>query len=188
MGKEEKIDIELFKLVTRAIAESDDLEMMTGNLCQLMVGALEIKGCSLFALNLDTEELEILGSFGLSVQYVNKGPVLSEKSISRTVKGHPVVVSDINRSDSLQYPDEAKAEGIRAIVSLPIKLYGRVIGALRLYHRKVWDVSRQDLDSLLVFCEMIGLAMMYTRLLNALQSVKETVGDIHDVWLEPRGD
>jgi transcriptional regulator with GAF, ATPase, and Fis domain len=185
MGMEEKLDIDLFKVVTRAIAQSDNLEVMTDHLSQLLVAALEIKGCSIFALNHETEELEILGTFGLSVGYVNKGPVLTAKSIARTVKGEPIVVGDISRSDLLQYPEEAEAEGVRSIVSLPIKLQNRVIGALRLYHHSVWNLSVNDLDSLMLLSEIIGLALMYTRLRFALRSVKESVNDIHAVWLEP---
>jgi signal transduction protein with GAF and PtsI domain len=184
MGMEEKLDIDLFKVVTRAIAQSDHLEMMTDHLSQLLVAALGIKGCSIFALNHETEELEILGSFGLSISYVNKGPVLTAKSIARTVRGEPIVVSDITRSDLLQYPEEAKAEGVRAIVSLPVKLRDRVIGVLRLYHHDTWNLSVSDLDSLLVLAEIIGLALVYTRLRLAVRSVKESVNEIHEVWLE----
>jgi signal transduction protein with GAF and PtsI domain len=185
MNVEAKIDIEMFKVVTRSIAQSDDLEVMATHLAQLMVGALDIKGCTIFALNIEDQELEILASFGLSPEFLNKGPVLSAKSIAGTVKGESVVISDISKGQGLQYPQAAIDEGIRAIVSLPVVIYGKVIGALRLYHRDVWDISEQDLDSLLLLAEIIGLAMNYTRLLNALKSVKQTVGDIHTVWLHP---
>jgi transcriptional regulator with GAF, ATPase, and Fis domain len=184
MGREDKIDIDVFKVVTRAIAHSDSLEAMTAYLSQLLVAALGIKGCSILALNPETSELEILGSFGLSMRYLNKGPLLSKKSISRTIKGEVVMVSDIEKARALQYPEEAKKEGIQAIASLPIKLYNRVIGALRLYHHDVWKISPQDMDSLLVLTEMIGLAMVYMRLYNALRAVKEAAGDVHMVWMK----
>jgi signal transduction protein with GAF and PtsI domain len=186
MSTREKIDIDIFKVVNRAIAQSDSLDIMATHLSQLLVGALEIKGCTIFALNLESEELEILASFGLSLNYLNKGPVLKDKSIHNTLKGQPVVISDTSSTSMLQYPDNAKEEGIQAIVSLPIKFYGRVIGSLRLYHHEVWEVSDRDLDSLLLLAENIGLAMTYTRLLNAMQAVKDTVNEVHRIWLEPR--
>ena len=187
MSKEIKIDIDTFKVVTRAVAQSDNLEVMAGHLAQLLVGMLGIKGCSIFARNVETDELEPVATFGLSMQYLNKGPVLSEKSISRTIKGEPIVISDIKDSDMLQYPREAEEEGIRAVVSLPIQLYGRVIGALRLYHRDVLQMSQPDLDSLMLLAEIVGLAMTYTRLLNAMRNVKGAVDDIHAVWLGSQG-
>ena len=66
---------------------------------------------------------------------------------------------------------------------MPINFYGRVIGALRLYHTDVWDISDRDVDSLLVLSENIGLAMTYTRVLKALKTIKYTVDDIHSIWL-----
>jgi len=183
MSAEEKIDIDLFKVVFRAIAHSDNLEIMADHLTQLLVAALEIKGCTIFALNPESNELEDLASFGLSMSYLEKGPVLSGKSITDTSKGKPIVISDVNHTDRLQYPKDAKEEGIGAIVSVPINFNGRVIGALRLYHHEVWDISDRDVDSLLVLAENIGLAMTYTRVLNALKTIRYTVDDIHSIWL-----
>ena len=70
MAVENKIDINIFKIVTKAIAESNDLVIMANHLTQLLVSALEIKGCTLFALNSVTKELEVLASFGMSINYI----------------------------------------------------------------------------------------------------------------------
>ena len=183
MGAEEKIDIDLFKTVFRAIAQSDNLEIMANHLTQLLVAALEIKGCTIFALNPEYDELEVLASFGLSTDYIQKGPVLSDKSIADTFSGKPFVIPDIKSSDKLQYPEDAEKEGVNAIVSVPINFYGRVIGALRLYHHEIWDISDRDVDSLLVLAENIGLAMTYTRVLKALKTIRYTVDDIHGIWM-----
>jgi transcriptional regulator with GAF, ATPase, and Fis domain len=183
MSVNEKIDINIFKVVFRAIAHSDNLEIMANRLAQLLVAALEIKGCTIFVLDPDSEELEVLASFGLSMGYLNKGPILTKKSIGATLKGNPIVVRDVNDTDLLQYPQDAKKEGIGAIVSIPIKFYGKVIGALRLYHHDVWDIPEQDVDSLHVLAENIGLAMTYTRVLKAMKTIRYTIDDIRGLWM-----
>lgn len=186
MAVEEKIDIDVFKVVFRAMAQSDNLEIMANHLAQLLVATLEIKGCTIFALSRETEELEVLASFGMSMGYVNKGPVLSKKSIVATLKGKPIVVQDVNNTDLLQYPEDAIKEGIGAIVSIPILFFGEVVGALRLYHHEIWDISEKDVDSLLVLAENIGLAMAYTRVLKALKTIRYTTDNIRGLWmLEP---
>jgi signal transduction protein with GAF and PtsI domain len=179
MSIEEKIDIDLFKVVTRAVAHSQSLEAMTAYLSQLLVAALGIKGCSIFVMNPENGELEIIGTFGLSVRFVNKGPVLLKNSIARTLNGMPVVVSDVTKGKMLQYPEQTRAEGIRSIVSLPVKLHDKVIGGLRLYHHDVWKISERDLDSLIVLAEMIGLAMSFTRQKNCLQIIQAALEDTH---------
>jgi signal transduction protein with GAF and PtsI domain len=182
MPVEEKIDIDLFKVVFKAMAQSDNLEIMANHLTQLLVATLEIKGCTIFAINPETGELEVLASFGLSMNYVHKGPLLKDKSIGATLEGKPIAIRDINKTDHLQYPEDAKEEGIGAIVSIPIKFYDSVIGALRLYHHKVWDISEKDVDSLSVLARNIGLAMAFTRMLKTVKKIRYAIDDVESLW------
>lgn len=175
MSADAKITIDTFKTVTKAIAKSDNLDLMTNHLAQLLVAALDIKGCTIFILNPETRELEILASFGLSPKYLSKGPLLADKSIAANLKGEPVIVSDVSKDKTIQYPEEAKKEGIAAILSIPIVFSNETLGALRLYHREVWHISERDVDSLHLLAENIGLAMTYTRLLNAVHSITEVI-------------
>lgn len=95
MAKEDKISIDVFKVVAKAAAESDNLTIMVSHLAQLLVAALEIKGCSIFVLNLDKQELEPLATFGLSTTYLSKGPIKADKSVGCTLRGEPVIIRDI---------------------------------------------------------------------------------------------
>ena len=183
MASKDNIDIGIVKMICRSIDKRDDLEQIATNLTHGFVGTLGIKGCTIFALNPETEELEMLASSGLSIAYLNKGPVLASKSLEQESMGQPIVIADVSTSDRLQYPENAKTEGIGAIISLPIKLADEFIGALRLYHYEPWEISENDVDTLGLIAEYLGLVMMYARLKNALLTVKETVNEVHDVWL-----
>jgi len=184
MPVEDKIDTGIIKVVTQSIADTRDLETMSNHLTQLLVGSLGIKGCTIFVLNPETEELEVLSSFGLSVNYLNKGPLSVNKSIDHRLNPVPVVVGDVGAETGLQYPEEARQEGIGGMVSLPMHLYNRLVGVLRLYHFEPWDISNNDLDCLSTLAEMVGLAIMYSRLLTAYKSIKEIVDYVHPVWVE----
>ncbi len=185
MAIKDIMELDIFKMIVRSVAESYNLETMSNRSAQFLVGALEIKASAIFALNPETEELEHLASFGLSVDYLNKGPVNIGKSNGRTSRKEPIAIKNVTKSDMLQYPEQAEQEGIMAIVSVPILFSGRVIGLLRLYHHDTWDISKNDLDALSVLAEIIGMAMMYSRIRSVLQSVKDAVGEVHPVWLEP---
>jgi signal transduction protein with GAF and PtsI domain len=175
MVDQDKINIDTFKIVTKAIAESDDLEILTNHLCQLLVAALEIRACTIFMLNIEQTELEVLASFGLSSKYMTKGIIRADKSIGCTLKGEPVVIPDVSKAQSLQYPKEAVEEAIGAIVSIPLMFLGDPIGVLRLYHHQAWNISERDLDSLLLLGENIALAMRYTSLMNAAKILNEVI-------------
>lgn len=187
MVSENRINIDIFKAVTRSVAHSEDLDVMTNHLAQLLTAGLDIKGCAIFVLNAVTEELEILASFGLSAKYLTKGPLNTPKSIRETFQGNPVVIADISKKNkSLQYPDEARKEGIAAIVSLPVVHLGEVVGVLRLYHWEPWQVSDQDLESLQILAGLVGLAMTYTRFHNTVHAIAEVLGHTFQVELKPK--
>ncbi len=184
MSIENKIDIEIFKVIKSAMQPSSDIEDMGHSLVQLLTGALDIKGCTLFVANPANKELEILTTFGLSTNYLSKGAISSQKSITAIYNKKPKVIEDTANTDLLQYPEDARKEGIQSIISLPVVFSGKVIGALRLYNHKPWDVSVSDIETLMLFADQVGLSMMYTRLLNAFMLIKDTVEDVHDIWVD----
>lgn len=184
MSTENKIDMEIFKIIKTAMHSSSDLEDMGNRLVQLLTGALDIKGCTLFAVNPDNKELEILTTFGLSPGYLRKGSISSKKSIAAIYNQKPVVVADTSQTNLLQYPEAARKEGIKSIISLPVVFSDKVIGAIRLYNHKSWNVSEHDLDTLMLFADHVGMAMMYTRLLNAFMLIKDAVDGVHTIWVD----
>lgn len=175
MAKQDKITMDVFKVVTKVLVESDNLTVMLESLSQLLVAALEIKGCAIFVLNLEKEELELMASSGLSPAYLAKGPLKADRSVGCTLKGEPVLIPDVSISRQLQYPEAARKEGIAAIVSVPMFFLKEVVGVLRLYHREVWDISERDVESLFILGEQIGLAMMFSRLLNMVQGIQDAI-------------
>lgn len=181
MTTQDRIDIDIFKVISRSIAESDNLQDMSDHLTQLLVGAMGIKGAGLFVLNRETGELEMLASTGLSLNYLNKGPILINQSIDRQLRGEPIVIEDVSESDRLQYPEDARREGIGAIVSLPVQIRGSVIGRLRLYHFEPWQISDRDMDSLQLLAGIIAVAMEYTRMSNILSFIKSQVDELNAV-------
>ncbi len=183
MAQENKISLEIFQLLVQTVAASHHIEEMGDQLTQVLVGALGIKGASIFILNPEREELELLASAGLSIDYVNKGPILVEKSIKLGSNREPVVIEDTAATDRLQYPEKATKEGIRSIVSYPVAARGRLIGSLRLYHSEAWSVSAGDLRFVESLSQTVGLAFLCFRLSSAIHGVKETVNDIHPIWL-----
>jgi signal transduction protein with GAF and PtsI domain len=187
MENEVRITMDTFKAVTKAIAQSDNLENMCTYLSELLVAALRIKGCAVWVLDLESKQLELLASFGLSPRYLTKGPLLAKKSLAANLEGKPVIVRDVSKDDNVQYPEQAKEEGIASMLSMPITFLDELIGALRLYHGKTWDVNDQDVDSLQLLAENVGLAMSYTRLCNALNAISEVIQSVGgDRCMSPR--
>jgi len=183
MSNDYKIDLEKYKLIVETVFDATNPAIMGSQTTHLLVSTMGVKGASIFVVNPGTESLEILATEGLSMAYVNKGPILVDKSIKLSSNLKPVIIADTIDSDQLQYPEKAETEGIRSIVSLPINLRGKIIGALRVYHSEPWEVSESELSFFRLLTLNIGMALRYFRLSSVVQCTKDTLDEIHPVWL-----
>lgn len=179
----DKLNLEHFRIIVDTVFDASDPTLMASQMTQLIVSAMAVKGASVFVVNPGKEELEILATEGLSLDYRNKGPILTDQSIKLTPNLKPVIVADTRASDQLQYPEKADQEGIRSIVSLPVNLRGKIIGALRIYHAEPWQISDNDLALLNLMTRYLGMALRYFRLAAAVRCTRETLNEIHPVWL-----
>ncbi|MGA7874399.1 MAG: GAF domain-containing protein [Desulfoferrobacter sp.] len=105
------------------------LEMVVQKVSQLLGG----KGCTVRLLDSKTQKLYLAQSFGLSKEFLNKGPVDAQKSIAENMAGKIVVIDDVITDPRLQYQAEAIEEGIRKVLSIPLIVRSKVIGVLRLF-------------------------------------------------------
>jgi signal transduction protein with GAF and PtsI domain len=130
------------------------------------VKTLNVKGCTIFLLDQMEKKLKISSSYGLSEAYMNKGPVDSEKSIVVTLSGKWVLIPDATNDYRIQYPVEAKKEGIMTILSVPMSLKEKIIGVLRIYTSEPREFSNAEKEFVSGLAEIgsIGIenASMYT--------------------------
>ena len=159
MKKTEYIYLSAFMHITRAINSSINLKEVLNLIAKNTCETTGSKGCTLMLLDEKGERLEVKSSYGLSDQYIGKGPLYADKSISDTLQGKPVIIEDVTSDLRVQYPQEAKREGIASIVSIPIVLRGRIIGVLRLYTSIPCRFTSDDIDFLSAIAMQSGLAI-----------------------------
>jgi GAF domain-containing protein len=133
------------------------LRAMTTDLAKALVG---ITGVSIRLLDETKETLELVASFGLSKKYLQKGPVLAQKSIAQALKnGKPVIILNAATDRRVQYRTMNKEEGIVTILAVPIKTKERVIGALRLYSKAVRHFTAEEIKLVTALAYLGGLAI-----------------------------
>jgi len=119
----------------RVVGSTLDLPQVFERLVESTAGAMGVRACSIRLLDKSGQHLEPVAMFGLSQTYLNKGPVLVENNpLAREVlSGKVVNVPDAPNSPILQYPEEARAEGIRSMLSAPLIGKNGPLGILRAY-------------------------------------------------------
>ncbi len=148
-----------FVNIARAMNSSPELGEVLQQIVKSTSETTGSKGCTLLLLDEKGEQLEVMASYGLSDSYVKKGPLSADKSIFETLKGKPIIIEDAGSDPRVQYPVEAKLEGIASIVSLPIILRERVVGVLRLYTAVPCRFTQDDIEFLCAVALQSGLAI-----------------------------
>ena len=150
--------------VTGAISESKDPEEVALMTAESVKTAFKAKGCSIFMINRETEELELAASRGLSEEYLKKGPVNYLKSLKEIQESGPVAIYDVQDDPRIQYPEAAEKEGIASILGVPVVVRGKTIGSLRLYTDTPWEFSMMDINLVQAIAQICGMAMDMCRL------------------------
>ena len=123
-----------------------DFSQVLNRLVENTANVMGVRACSIRLLDKTGKHLEPVAAFGLSQEYLNKGPIELENSpLDREVlEGKTINISDVSHSSLLQYPDSANQEGIRSMVSAPLIGKTGSLGILRAYADKLNHFSPED--------------------------------------------
>ena len=175
----------LFLDLASNINASLDVKKILHNLTVDLSEALGMKGVIIRLLNKETGNLQLVASHGLSEQFLNKGPVSAEKSVTQAMKGETIIIDDVAKDKRIQYRDEAIQEGIASMLVVPIKVKDDVIGIMRLCSAVKRDYPEDIIVLVNALAQTGGLAIQNASLYLALQDdMKELKDDIwsHRAW------
>lgn len=152
------------------------LHILSAEICE----ALNMKGVAIRLLNNETGNLELVASYGLNEEFINKGPVSAEKSISQVLKGETIIVEDVTTDDRIEYREETLKEGIASILCVPIKSREEVIGVMKLYSDAVRKYPQDVIILVNALAHTGGLAIQNASMYLSLQEDKKSLEE--DIW------
>jgi GAF domain-containing protein len=161
--------------VAKAVGSTLEVPQILDLIVNKATEILGLKACSLRLLNTKTKHLELASTCGLSPEYLKKGPVDMDRSIARTMTGEVVWIEDAAADSRLQYPDQARQEGIASMLSVPMVLKGKAIGVLRLYSSRRRKFMDSQIDFAQSLAEFGALALHNARLHEAVKADYQAV-------------
>jgi len=176
----EQLNYDTFLKVANTISHSKEPEEVALMTVEGIKSALEIKGCALFLLNKKTDQLEVAASYGLSDEYINKGPLSSLHSIAQTLKDGPVAIYDASSDPRLQYPEEAQKEGISSILSVPINVNQTAMGVLRVYTSEPREFTISDVNFVYALAQIAGMSIRLARYSKGLLASIDILRDLRE--------
>jgi GAF domain-containing protein len=127
-----------------------------------------LKGALIRLLEKQGHKLEVASYYGLSEEYVRKGPIILDNSLidQEAIKGETVIIKNALKDKRIQYPDKVKKEGIQSIIVIPLKTQSHVHGVLRCYFATPHNFSDTEVEN---FEQLAGQAAVAIENLKALE-------------------
>lgn len=152
------------------------LHIMTADIAE----AFNMKGVNIRLLNKDTDTLDMVASYGLSEEFINKGPVHKDKSVTQALEGEIVVIRDASTDDRVEYRDAMKREGIVSMLVVPIQSGDEVIGVMRLCAGEEREFDEDMILLVEALAHQGGLAIQNASMYLSLQEDKKSLEQ--DIW------
>ena len=167
-----------FKAISHAISTYEDLNLLINHLAEGTSRTFGAKGCSIMLLDERENQLFHVSSYGISDEYLRKGPIALDAKYCAFFKGEPVFIENMQKDPRVHYPEAATREGIVSMLSVPIKYREASIGLIRIYHGETNPFNEEDISALCVLAAHLGLVIEYNGLKNFLDKVKNAMGDL----------
>jgi GAF domain-containing protein len=121
--------------VCRNIISEFEYNNVLSSLVEGAAGCLNAKASSVRLLDRSGQILEVAAVEGLSGSYLDKGPVEVEKSPidKQALQGKTVQIKNVAKDKRYQYRQQAKKEGIKSVLCVPLRCKERMLGILRIY-------------------------------------------------------
>ena len=165
----------LFKDFAEIINSSLNVTEVLNLIAENFVKSLNIKACAIFLLDRTWKALKVRASYGLSDAYLNKGSLDADKSLAETLNGKSVMIYDLTNDSRVQYPKEAKKEGIASILSVPITVMGKIIGELRLYTAEPYEFSEDECEFISDLADMGAVAIDRAQYFRSFRDVNTLI-------------
>jgi signal transduction protein with GAF and PtsI domain len=162
--------------VAKVINASLDPSKVLEEVVRSVASAMNVKACSIRLLDSREEQLSLVAAWGLSEDYLNKGPILiRESGLDRKVLlGDSVWLRDVRTDRNFQYGARAKEEGIRSVQLGNTMLYSslvgdRAMGVLRVYTGRVRKFEEEEVCFLEAVANLSAIALDNARMHKTLQ-------------------
>ena len=161
--------------VVTVIASSLDPREVLAGVTEQTARTMRCKACTLRLLDKTGEILQASAAYGLSPDYMRKGPAEGGKSglDGEVLKGKTIHLRDATGDGRFQYPEAARKEGLISVLSTPLMVDGKAIGLIRVYSDSERDFTRDESEFMEAVAGVSALAIQNARLHAALRAAFE---------------
>jgi GAF domain-containing protein len=175
--KRQALRLSTVSRVGQIVSSGRYLDEMLQLIVNMLGETMPAKVCSIMLVDQKKNELVLKAARCSSEEYWQRPNLKIGKSlISRVVReGKPLMVKDVTSEAEYLYPELAKKEGVRSLISLPMVARDKVIGVINVYSGGERVFSEDDIRVLSTVCHQAALAIENTNLSVEVQEKEEAL-------------
>ncbi|HZS44025.1 MAG TPA: GAF domain-containing protein [Blastocatellia bacterium] len=167
--------------IARALNAATSLDETLKALLKSTAEEMGLRACSLRLVGPRRHTLRLIAAYGLSDEYLNKGPIDIERSaIDQTaLEGKPVIIQEVTEDPRWQYPEAARKEGVRSVLVVPLSVEERVAGVLRAYSTVPYRFTDEEVAFLTAVADLGAMAIESARIHEALVKIAGAINSVN---------
>ncbi|MFO0774094.1 MAG: GAF and ANTAR domain-containing protein [Nitrospiraceae bacterium] len=175
--RQKALQVETLSQVSETVSSArlidDVLQLIVTMVAQLM----NSKICSVMLVDHERGELRIAATQSLSEAYRRKPNLRLGESVSgRAVQERrPIIVPDVTDERDYRYPDLARTEGLRSLLSVPMLIRDKAVGVINTYTSVAHQFTREETRILQAIANQAAIAIEHTTLLDRSFEMQEAL-------------
>jgi len=160
---------ESFCKISEAFATAGDKEELLNLIVDSAISSIQGKAACLFLQDERQDVFVVVAQSGLSENYLHANPIKAHRLVSALHKQGYLAFPDATSDPRLENHEAKKNEDIASILTVPVKMQGRIIGILSLYTGSQREFNREEIEYLCALADQGGIAIENNRLHRRIQ-------------------
>ncbi len=164
----EKRQLDVLYQISRALVGKQDLDAILQQVVSMTAELVGSKICSLMLISPKKDELVIKATQGLSIAYRDKPSIKIGQSVSGKVveKKQAIQVEDVTQDPVYGYPEIARQEGLKSLLSVPLLLSNKIIGVLNCYTEEKKTFSQDEIQLVQTIANQAAIVIEHARIIS----------------------
>lgn len=171
------LQVDTLSQVSETVSSNRLIDDVFQLIVTMVAELMNSKICSIMLLDQEKGELRIVATQSLSEAYRRKPNLRLGQSISGRAlqERRPMIVQDVTTERDYMYPDLARTEGLRSLLSVPMLVRGKAVGVINTYTSVPYQFSREETKILQAIANQAAIAIEHTTLLERSFEMQEAL-------------
>lgn len=167
--------LEALSKISKAITSDLYIEDILKLIVSVTAEVMKSKICSLWLIDQKDNKIKLRATQTISKEYLKERSLgLGEGIVGNVVeKGRPAMIMDVLKEPKYKEKTLAKKEGLRSMLSIPMKVKNRVVGVINCYTSEPHKFTRVEINVLTTVANQAAIVIENARLLVESQVIKE---------------